>query len=276
MSVASRLAGVVLALLALPAALAGITAGVVWLDGGSASVRHTSSIAVGRSAAVTVRMAAGVLTVRQGDPGRVSLVDQDTVHGLSRSVADAALRRLASTLEATQGGASVNVPAEFPTLQNINLGGPVSENREITISVPPGASLRLNSGPGVIHLSHLGGPVDISGSAGLVVLQDFTISGASRIHLTNGGIAGTVAMRGGSLDAAVVSGGIKLVISGAEGTRVQAVAANGSIQVPRDFGLAVQQFGSTRSASGVIGGGSVNSGSLTLDTVNGVISLSRR
>jgi len=275
MTVASRIGGVVLALMALPLALAGITAGVVWLDGGSASVRHTAEIAVRPSPAVTVRMAAGVLTVRQGEPGKVSLVDEDTVHGLSRSVADAALRRLASTLQATAAGASVNVPAEFPTLESVNLGGPVSENRDITISVPPGASLRLDSGPGVIHLAQLGGPVDISGSAGLVVLQDFTITGASRIHLTNGGIAGTVIMRGGSLDAAVVSGGIKLVLSGAGGTRVQATAANGSIQVPRDFDLAVQQFGSTKSATGVIGGGAATSGSLTLETVNGVISLSR-
>jgi hypothetical protein len=276
-SALTRVLAVLLALLTLPPTLAGVVAGVLWLDGGSATVRHTASAPVGAAPAISVRMVAGVLTVRQGPAGRVSLVDVDTVHGLSRGVADNALRRLASTLTPTSGGAEVSVPAEYPSLQDVNLGGPISENRDVTISIPPGASLRLDSGPGLIRLADISGPVDVSGSAGLVVLQSFTVAAASRIHLTNGGIAGTVTMAGGSLDAAVVSGGIKLILgsASADGTRLQATTANGAIDLPRDFGLSVQQFGSTRSSSGVIGGGRASSGSLTLDTVNGVISLSR-
>jgi len=272
----ARVLAVLLAVFTVPPTLLGIAVTVIWLDSGSISVRNTASVAVGASPAVSVRVGAGVVTIGQGPVGQVSLVDRDTVRGLSRTVADAALKRLSSTLRATAGGASVNVPSEFPSLQDLSLGGPTSQGRDVTILVPPGSSLRLDSGPGVIHLAQLAGPVDVSGSAGVVVLQGFKVTGVSRIRLTNGGIAGTISMAGGSLDAAVVSGGIRLVLRSAGGTQLRATSANGSVDLPRSFGIGLQKFGSSEAATGVVGGGPATSGSLTLDTVNGVISLSRR
>jgi hypothetical protein len=273
----SKVLAVFLALFTVPFTGIVVLAGVLWLDGGSASATHTSSVAVGDPAVVTVRVESGFVLVRQGRRGVVTLIEKDSVHGLSGTSAHTNLQRLTSKLRATAGGATVEVPGEFPGLQDLNLEGPLGEQRDVTVDIPPGASLRLDSGPGVIRLSHLSGPVDVSGSAGLVALDRFVVSGASRLRLTNGGIAGSILMAGGSLDAAVVSGGIQVaILNGGPGTRLQATAANGTIDLPRDSGIALQKFGSSESAAGVIDGGAATSGSLTFDTVNGVIGVSTR
>lgn len=270
-SVLTRIGGVLLALFTLPLTLAGITAGVLWLDGGSASFRHTYAVSVGDHPTVTVDgVAGGVVTVTQGPAREVTVVDTSTVHALSRSVARDVDRNVTTTLSATPQGAAVQLDWFH------SFGIATNETRVVTVSVPAGSSLRLSGSAEVVHLDHVNGPVDFNGSYGLVVLKDFTITGSSTMYLVGGAIAGTATMAGGSLNAQVINGGIKLVLASADGTRVEASAGNGSVQVPPDSGLALHHSGSLTSAEGVIGGGPATAGSLVLNTFNGVISLSMR
>ena len=272
-SALTRMIAVLLAVLTVPLAILAISTAVLWLDGGSSSASVTKSLVVGTAPRIEIQVDGGLLKVQGGPAGRVVLTEQDTVHGFSRASAQAALRSLSSTIRPTAGGVGVHVPSGFPDLGHFQFAGATSQQRSVTVAIPPGALLNVSSGPGAVQLFNLRGPIDVSVDAGFVELQHVAVVGTSRLRVTNGAIAGSVTMAGGILDAAVVSGGIDLTVSAAHGARLQVSVSNGSISLPESYRITPQKFGSASTAMGIIGGGQATSGQLTLATVNGGVAL---
>lgn len=269
---ASRILGVLLAAVTVPFTVGCVTAGVIWLDGGTETMQQTRFVEVSGSPRVSVNLVAGTLTVRQGQAGLVTLTEKDTVRGVLRQTVDSSLRRLRTSISAGAGGVTVTVPGEAPTVQGLALAGAISQHRDLTLTVPPDSPVRVSSGPGIITLSGLTGPVDLSGSTGVIRLENVTVAGSDRVRLSNGGITGSASMAGGSLDASLISGVIQLRLEDAGGAHLQASTANGSLDIASNYGVQRQKLGSAYSAEGVVagyGGG----GEITIGVTNGLIRL---
>ncbi|HEX6489305.1 MAG TPA: hypothetical protein VF137_10620 [Candidatus Dormibacteraeota bacterium] len=270
----TKFLAVLLGLVSVPVTAGAVVASVLWLDGGSLTAEPTRSVAVGIAPQVDVHLEAGILEIRRGAPGRVVLAEHNTVHGLSRPAVLAVLDKLAGTIRTTKSGASIDVPSGFPDL-HLSFAMATGQQRDVTVTVPPDASLHVNSGPGAIRLIGLSGPVDISMRGGFLELRDFKVTGVSKLRVPEGVIGGSLTMAGGSVDCALVTGAVDLKVANPFGVRLQASAANGSVTVPATFALATTKLGSSSSVSGVIGGGQPSgAGQLTLETVNGGIAIS--
>lgn len=270
--VISRVLAVWLAAVTVPFTVAAVVAGTGFLDGGNASARHVQSIAVSTRPVVRVTVFAGSLTVKTGPAGRVTLIEEDTVRGVLRSTVDDALRQLHTSLTDTPEGAAVTVPQESATAEALALAGPFSQHRDLTLEVPPDSSLGVSSGPAIVTLDGLHGPIQVAGSTGVIRLRHVSIDGSSRLRLARGAISGSVDMAGGSLDAALADGFIQLDVADAGQTHLQASTANGQLILPESYGIALTKLGSADSADGTIRGAG-GGGSLTLGLTTGVISL---
>lgn len=269
----SRVLGVLLAVFTIPFTLGCVGFAVAWLDSGSVTADRTSTAPVGPAPRVAITLGTGSLTVEPGPAGKVVLQEHDSARGLFRFGVSQALAELRTSIRGGHGLAvSIDAPDEPGTWQNLMLGGPVANHRDLTLQVPSGTSLTVAGGT-IVRLERLDGPIQVTSTIGVVRLDHLTVTGKSYIGVTRGGIAGSVTMAGGTLDASVVTGGMQLQVTAPGHTRLHALTANGSINFPSDYLLQRSRFDSGYSVDGVIAGSGLG-GQLNLNVDAGTITLS--
>lgn len=137
--------------------------------GGETTAQETESaeLAIDGAPPIEITNFAGTITVREGDPGRISATVLKESRLADAAAAQAQLAEITLTVEETSGGARVVVegPNNIDSLDNIG-DLEVGLTARLEVSVPPGSDLDVNLGAGEITLEQTSGDVDVNNGAG--------------------------------------------------------------------------------------------------------------
>lgn len=130
----------------------------------TAEETESAELTVDGAPPIEITNFAGTITVREGDPGRISATVLKESRLADAAEAQAQLDEITLTVEETAGGARVVVdgPDNIDNIQDLEIG--LSARLEVT--VPPGSNLDVNLGAGEITLEQPTGDVDVNNGAG--------------------------------------------------------------------------------------------------------------
>lgn len=134
--------------------------------GGETTAQETESaeLAIDGAPPIEITNFAGTITVREGDPGRISATVLKESRLADAAKAQAQLAEVTLTVEETSGGARVVVegPNNIDNIRDLEVG----LTGRLEVIVPPGSDLDVNLGAGEITLEQPTGDVDVNNGAG--------------------------------------------------------------------------------------------------------------
>ncbi len=134
----------------------------------TAETTESAELAVDGAPPVVIDHFAGTVTVREGDPGRITATAVKQSRLQDAAEAQAQLERVALVVEETAEGARVAVdgPDGLDSLRDV----PVGLTALLEVTVPPGSDLKLNLGAGETFIHELEGDVQVDSGAGVVTI----------------------------------------------------------------------------------------------------------
>jgi DUF971 family protein len=211
-------------------------------------------------------ISSGGIKVLAGPDGQVSVQERDTARALTRRLAQSQLDLIHTSLSSSAFGVSLQTQREplvnFATFSD----------RQLTVFVPAGASLRIAAASADVEVTGVHGDIAVEAASGAVRLRAMDVTGQTSVRVASGDIEFDGAIHGGHVDIRAVSGTVRAFLPKTTNAHFDASTVSGAIIIDRKFPMpVVGGDGPGHSANGDLGSG--GPATITMSTISGAIYL---
>jgi hypothetical protein len=226
-------------------------------------------LTVSEGASVDVRTGVGLITIRQGDPGRIEVHGMVRVRerDLSRSEAEDLVNRIEANPPIEQAANTVSVGYRDSRDRDLQRYASISYE----IELPPGTRVQARTGSGGIQAESLRGEIVASTGSGSISVSraasdnmelstgsgEVSVTGAIRVLQIRTGSGGIMVegQQSGRWDLKTGSGTINVRLPNEAGFELDAHTGSGSVSTNRPITIRGRIDGRARNISGTVGAG---------------------